>query len=140
MSSYRKPPLVITQDDLDILERLIGRAASPTSDRLRDEIARAKIVPAGEAADRCRIGAWVSYEDLASGQTRRIQLVLPDAADIDRQKVSVLSPVGTALIGLKPGAAFHWRDAGNREHRLRVLEVGTTDGEGEMPPPGEAEC
>lgn len=121
----RKPRLLITTKDLEILTTMVG--AAPTTAGailLADEIDRAMVVNEGfKARAFCRIGSWVTYEDLQSGQTREIQLVLPADADIDKQRVSALSLVGASLVGLTPGAAFSWTDEKGRPHRLKVLDV-----------------
>ena len=90
---------------------------------LEEELDRAVIV--GEASTRpfCRLGSWVSYEDLNSGQRREIRLVLPAEADIDKRQVSILSLVGAALLGLAVDAEFSWVDDKGRPHRLKVLDV-----------------
>lgn len=123
----KKPRILITAQDLETLEALVGHSASKTggSALLEEELARAVVVKgASDARPFCRIGSWVSYEDLGSGQVREIQVVLPPEADIDRGRVSVLSLVGASLLGLAPGAEFGWADDGGRPHRLKVLRMG----------------
>lgn len=121
----RKPRLLITATDLEILESMVGHAPASAAARLLDEeLARAVVVnDAFNARPFCRIGSWVTYEDLGSGQTREIQLVLPADADIDQSRVSVLSLVGVSLLGLAVDAEFGWTDDKGRPHRLRVLDV-----------------
>ena len=126
--SRRAPAIQITEADFAVLETMIGRSATrgPVIDLLETELGRAKVVKPGSARSAfCGIGSWVTYEDLTSGQVRTIQLVLPADADIDRRQVSVLSHVGVSLLGLSPDAEFTWTNANGRQHRLKVLEVGT---------------
>ena len=121
----RKPRLLITATDLQTLESMVGHAPASAAARLLDEeLARAGVVnDAFNARPFCRIGSWVTYEDLGSGQTREIQLVLPADADIDNRRVSVLSLVGVSLLGLAVDAEFGWTDDKGRPHRLRVIDV-----------------
>lgn len=123
----RKPRILITNQDLELLESLVGSSVSRTAaiELLEEELARAAVVN-DEFSGRpfCRIGSWVTYEDLGSGQIRNIQIVLPGEADIDKRRMSVLSAVGASLLGLAPEAEFGWTDDGGRPHRLKVLGVG----------------
>jgi regulator of nucleoside diphosphate kinase len=57
------------------------------------------------------------------GQPRRVTLVFPGDADISEGKISILTPVGTALIGLAPGQSIAWTARDGRRHRLTVLKV-----------------
>lgn len=121
----RKPQLLITAADLETLEAMIGHSPTSAAARLlEEELGRAVVVNESfKARPFCRIGTRVSYEDLGSGQTREIRLVMPADADIDKRQVSVLSLVGVSLLGLTLGAEFEWTDDNGRPHRLRVLDV-----------------
>ena len=55
---------------------------------------------------------------------RTITLVYPGDADISEGKVSVLTPIGTALLGLSEGQSMHWTARDGREHELTVTAVG----------------
>lgn len=126
--SARQPPIQVTEDDLAVLETMLGRSTARTAaiDLLEVELARAKVVkPTAAARPFCGIGSWVTYEDLTSSQIRTIQIVLPADADIDKQRVSVLSHVGVSLLGLVANAEFSWTDGNGRQHRLKVLQVGS---------------
>lgn len=121
----KKPQLLITTSDLELLESMVGH--SPTSAAaklLEEELDRAVVV--GESFNGrpfCRIGSRITYEDQGAGQTREIKLVLPADSDIDKRCVSVLSLVGAALLGLTTDAEFDWTDDRGRPHRLKVLDV-----------------
>ncbi|WP_332658833.1 GreA/GreB family elongation factor [Brevundimonas sp.] len=122
----RKPRILITSQDLETLQTLLDHAPARTAgvDLLELELGRAVVV--GESYNArpfCRLGSWATYEDAAGGQPSRIQLVLPSEADIDQQRVSVLTPVGACLLGLTPDAEIEWRDDRGRPHRLRLVEV-----------------
>lgn len=123
--AVRKPRLLMTTQDHEIIASMIGRAPSSAAAMLlADELDRA--VTVDEASDTrpfCRIGSLVTYEDQTSGQIREIKLVLPAHADIDKSRVSILSLVGAALLGLAVGAEFGWIDDRGRPHRLKVLDA-----------------
>jgi len=125
--SARKPRILITARDMEILESMLD--LSPTRNAalnlLEEELGRAVVVNQELKANPfCRIGSWVTYEDMTSGQVRNIQLVMPAEADIDKRQVSVLSLVGVSLLGLVADAEFSWTDDKGRPHRLRVVHVG----------------
>ena len=125
-ASARPPPIYITAVDHQRLSGLVGSSitVSPGAALLRDELDRATIVGAGASARRfARIDSAVTYEDCATGKVRTVQLVLPDAADIDANRVSVLTPVGAALLGLKVGQTFAWGEKDGRPRTLRILDV-----------------
>ncbi len=124
--AVRKPRILITSRDLELLELMVGPSTARTAaiELLEEELARAAVVnDAFSARPFCRIGSWVTYEDLGSGQIRNIQIVPPGDADIDKRQVSVLSLVGASLLGLAPDAEFGWTDDNGRPHRLKVLSV-----------------
>jgi regulator of nucleoside diphosphate kinase len=125
--AVRKPRILITSQDLELLESMVGPSTFRTAaiELLEEELSRAAVVNDDfSARSFCRIGSWVTYEDLGSGQIRNIQIVLPGEADIDKRRVSVLSAVGASLLGLAPDAEFGWTDDNGRPHRLKVLSVG----------------
>ena len=123
----RRPRILITGQDLKILGSMVGNASSGTAAilLLEEELDRAVVVKDSYSAQPfCRIGSWVTYENLTTSQVRNIQIVLPAEADIDQQKVSILSLVGASLLGLVADAEFDWTDDSGRPHRLKVLHVG----------------
>ena len=124
----RRPRILITSQDMQILESMVGRSSSTgaAAALLEEELSRAVLVNETlSVRPFCRIGSWVTYEDLTSGQVRNIQIVLPGDADIDKRQVSVLSLVGVSLLGLTADTEFGWTDDNGRPHSLRVLEVGS---------------
>jgi regulator of nucleoside diphosphate kinase len=90
---------------------------------LLHELERAEILPdTAMPADVVRIGSQVEFE-VDDGRRLSLQLVLPENADINAGKISVLTPVGAALIGLSPGQAMMWSGNDGKERRLTVVGV-----------------
>lgn len=123
------PKITITSRDSTRLLRLLE--ASMEEPRLRrvaefldEEMARAEIV-APEAVEPILVtmGSRVEYEDLMTGQRRSIALVYPQDADADAERLSVLSPVGAALLGLSEGQESTWQLADGQRRRLKILKV-----------------
>src|SRR6187402_1633478 len=105
----QEPPIVLDAAWSDRLEDLaavaIRRGLGAVGDRLMAEVARATVLPSAEMpADVVNIGSAVRYRDEMTGREQTVSLVLPQDVDIDRGRISVLTPVGAALIGLRAGA------------------------------------
>ena len=124
----RRPRIVISADDLTHIEALAEGAIDRNpalADRLLDEIGRAHIVAAARMpANVIGIGSSVTYRDGATGQERTVTLVYPEDADIALQRVSVMTPIGVALLGLSEGASFYWDTRDNQRRMLTVIKVG----------------
>jgi regulator of nucleoside diphosphate kinase len=118
-----RPTLVIGRRDHETLMQLgLAGAGSETGDDLLDEIERARIVPEEKLpADVVRMGSRVRYA--AGGAERDVTLVYPADADISAGRISVLTPIGTALIGLKSGQKIAWEDRNGRQHVLEIIAV-----------------
>ena len=98
-------------------------ALSPPPE-LRAELERAIVVPLDSMwPGIVTMGSRVRYRDDLSGQEREVVVVFPDEADPGRGKVSVLAPVGAALIGLAEGQTIEWAFPDGRPRHLSVLAV-----------------
>jgi regulator of nucleoside diphosphate kinase len=122
----QRPPIVLTALDRERLFALLGDALTTVDKEtvrfLREEIERADIAPDDVAPNSVvRLGCDVKFVDHADARIRRAQLVLPEGTQCNRC-ISVLSPIGSALIGLGPGQSIRWTEQG-RERSLAVLEV-----------------
>jgi regulator of nucleoside diphosphate kinase len=126
--SLALPKIVIGPDDHETLGNLVdvaGHDQQQAAELLRQELARARIVPVAKlAGDVVRIGSRVRYR-IGPGPERTVQLVLPYMADIALNRVSVLTPVGAALIGLSHGQVMPFTATDGRRQVLQVMEVGS---------------
>jgi regulator of nucleoside diphosphate kinase len=123
---HRKPAITVTRTDSERLWRLAESFAyrnPPVAEGLIAELDRAKVVDDGRlAADVVRMGSSLRFtSDL--GEDRRVTLVFPGEADIAEGKVSILTPIGVALIGLAAGQSIDWTARDGRTHRLTVESV-----------------
>ena len=90
------------------------------AEELLAELDRANIVEDGRlAGDVVRMGSSLRFTS-DMGEDRRVSLVFPGEADIAEGKVSILTPIGVALIGLSAGHSIDWRARDGRTHRLTV--------------------
>jgi regulator of nucleoside diphosphate kinase len=123
--SLQKPEIAIPEEDLDRLSGLAAAAFAKTPDvaeYLESEIERAKILPRGASSEHVvRMGGRAVYRDETTGAIHDITLVYPHEADIEQGRVSVLTPVGAALLGLRPGQSIHWTTRSGETRRLTIL-------------------
>lgn len=123
----RRPNIVINADDLAHIEALADGAMQRNpalADRLLDEISRARIVPPAEMpADVAAIGSTVTYRDETTGLEKTMTLVYPENADISLNRISIMTPIGVALLGLSEGAAFYWDTRDDQRRLLTVIRV-----------------
>jgi regulator of nucleoside diphosphate kinase len=120
----RKTSIYIAEEQLEQLQHVADLAASPVGDLLRQEVDRAIVLTHEDSPTTfVRLNSLVEYMDLLSGRTRRLALVVPQEADVDQGRVSVVTPVGAALLGLVPGLPFSWTAADGQPHALVVLKV-----------------
>lgn len=126
ISAKRKADIVVTQGDYQRLQGLANAARQrqpEIAEELAGELDRAGVVADGEIApDVVRMGSSVEYRTEA-GATRTVTLVFPGEADIAEGKVSILTPIGTALLGLSPGQSIDWLARDGQSHRLTILSV-----------------
>ncbi len=123
----RHPKIVINADDLTHIEALAEGAMQRNpalADRLLSELGRARIVKAQKMPKTAiGIGSTVSYIDGTTGQARRVTLVYPEQADIARNRISLMTPIGVALLGLSEGDSFYWDTRDNQRRMLTVTRV-----------------
>jgi regulator of nucleoside diphosphate kinase len=125
---YGTPPIMLGRRDAAALTGVAldsmlsaPRSAAP----LLREVDRATIVPDLELPDDvAAIGSQVCFRNLRTCGLHRVMLAAPAAADgAGAQVVSVLSPLGSALIGLRPGQSIRWPDLDGGCMRLAVVAV-----------------
>lgn len=119
------PRIVVSRFDQERLEKLLSSVgARPDLDALREEIDRAEIVePEAIPPDRVTMNSRVRFADLESKDEHEITLVFPAHADVGKNRISVLAPVGSALLGLSVGDTIEWPLPNARSRRLRVVAV-----------------
>jgi len=121
--------IVITEADYVRLQRLVESSRvfrqrdAKHLDDLEQELERAAIMKAAEVpSDVVTMNSRVRVKDLNSGRITTYQIVFPREADIARNRISVLAPIGTGLLGYSAGTTIEWQvPSGMR--RFRILEV-----------------
>ena len=91
--------------------------------RLQEEIQRAKIVEPREIPiDVITMNSRVRLRDLDSGEQMEVSLVYPSASDAAAKKISVLAPIGTAILGYRTGDSVEWQVPAGVRH-LKIEDV-----------------
>jgi regulator of nucleoside diphosphate kinase len=123
----RKPRITLTADDYARLSTLADAAMNNMPDlaaELADELGRAEVLAPGDTPEQtvC-MNSEVTFRDDTSGKLQTVTLVYPNEADILQGRISVLTPVGTALIGLRTADAISWQTPAGEQRQLTVLSV-----------------
>ena len=119
------PSIRVTARDLARLDALLENPAyrqHPGAAALQRELDRADVLPDDEADTTVGMHARVECVDEHDGTRRTLTLVFPHEADADTGRVSILAPVGSALLGLTIGQRIDWPSNG-RTLRLQVISV-----------------
>ncbi len=121
-----KPSLIVGDVDhrnLVSLALAMEKATPDVSEALLAELDRARVVPQGKVPPQAvRMGSSVIFRTNGAAE-RRVTLVVPGEADIDAGRISVMTPIGAALIGLSAGQSIQWRARDGREQELTIVEV-----------------
>ena len=121
----RLPSLLIRRTDFDNLQHLLDTSGAARDaavlEHLEQELARAEVVeqvPPGVVT----MNSTVLFEDAETGARREVRLCYPHEARREPGCVSVLAPVGSALLGVREGESIDWQVPGGLR-RLRVVQV-----------------
>ena len=118
------PQIYLTPEDMDRLLRLVESRPGKEAERLERELVRANVVPREQMPqDVVTMNSRVLFENETTHERREVTLVYPGSADIDAGKISVLVPVGTALLGLQVGQSIDWELPGGEKQRYRIVSV-----------------
>ncbi len=119
------PAIHLTLSDYQYISRLLADVPlkSESLQRLRQELARAVVLePALIPSTVVGLNSRVRLQDLDTGEVEEYVLVAPDRADAGQQRISLLAPIGAALIGYREGNEIAWPTPGGTR-RLRLLQV-----------------
>jgi regulator of nucleoside diphosphate kinase len=121
--------ILVTDDDARKLRTLlVGVRERSVRDRdhlqrLDDELDRARVVAASEIpADVVTMNSKLALRDLDTGEEMMFTVVFPSEANADEHRISVLAPLGTAVLGYRAGDAIEWVVPG-RTRRIRIESV-----------------
>jgi regulator of nucleoside diphosphate kinase len=122
-----RPNIVISSLDAERLEALLDslpKGAFPGKEGLESELARADIVaPKDVPATVITMNSTVRFRVESTPEEFTLTLVYPKDVDSSSSKISILAPVGSALLGLSVGDSIEWPKPGGGVLRVRVEEV-----------------
>ena len=121
------PSLIVSSRDFDRLEQLLDSPAlrrHPAALALMGELRRADVLPPDQVPDGVvTMRSTVECDDENTGEHHRLTLVYPHEANVDSGHVSILTPVGSALLGMSVGQTIDWQAPGDRALRLRMTSI-----------------
>jgi len=128
-NSAEERAIFITEYDLARLEELLEKVSTEDSrdskhlNELEDELLRAEVVePRDIPADVITMNSQVCLKDLDSGEELVYTLVFPNDARLEENRISILAPVGTALLGYRVADTIKWKVPGGIR-RLKVKKI-----------------
>ncbi|HNQ46672.1 MAG TPA: nucleoside diphosphate kinase regulator [Syntrophorhabdus sp.] len=122
----RKREIFVTQRDMERLQALIeigGRQDAAYLESLEEELDQAKVVdPKDIPNDVVTMNSTVLIKDLDSNEEKTLVLVFPGKTNINENAISILAPLGTALIGYREGDIIDWEVPSGKK-RIQVIKV-----------------
>ncbi len=127
MNAHEEKPVVITEEDYQLLKPYISSIPAHNEMSLSSELQRA-IVVAKDAFPRhtVRINSKVTVLELNTNKVLEFTIVMPAHADMHQNKISILTPMAAALIGFRKAEEVQWKVPGGWK-RFRILDVVNRD-------------
>lgn len=123
----KKTRIVLTSRDFDRLEALLNSLppnAFPNKASLEKELERAEVVaPEQIPPNVVTMNSTVHFTIADSGEDFRLTLVYPKDVEGQADRISVLAPIGSALLGLSVGDELEWPRPGGGMSKVRVVDV-----------------
>ena len=122
-----RPKIIISSLDAIRLEKLLESlpdSVFPGKDDLEAELARAEVVDPKEIPSTVEtMNSTVKFEIVSTSKDFYLTLVYPKDVDANGGTISVLAPVGSALLGLSQGDEIEWPKPGGGVLQVRIKEV-----------------
>lgn len=123
----KQPPIVVSEQDLERLEKLVASLSSapvPGLEELEEELSRADVVPSTAIPPNVvTMNSTVRFREVDSDREFQLALVYPRDQGVDGSTISILAPVGSALLGLSEGETIEWPKPGGGSLHVRIEEV-----------------
>ena len=122
-----RPQIHLLASESDLVAGLALRAEDRNpvvAAMLLEEIERAELhEPATLPEDAVMLGSQVDFVDEKTCQLRKVRIVLPGEANIAEGRISILTPMGAALYGLRAGSSIDWPDLDGNKRRISIIRV-----------------
>lgn len=116
--------ILVTDQDFHRLSALVSQVDGQWAEALEEELSRANVISQREIPnDVVTMNSRVRFIDETSGQESEITLVFPQDANLSEGRISILAPVGIALLGLSVGQAIDWKMPSGVVKKLKVQGV-----------------
>jgi len=115
---------MITDKDLLKIRSILGNVGGENLENLDYELERATVIPVQEAPnDLVTMHSKVKILNVQDNKEMVVTLVYPNETNTAEGKISILAPLGSAIIGLRVDQEINWTFPDKKEKTLRVLEV-----------------
>ena len=116
--------ILITERDYLRIRHILSKVPSEDFENLEIEIERAKIIDEREVPlDLVRMNSTVKFMTLQDEKVNTLTLVFPEEANFSEGKISILAPLGSALIGLRVDQEINWMFPDGKTKTIKILEV-----------------
>lgn len=125
-----RPTIIINELDAERIDRLLEKpefASLPVADALNEELDRAQMcTPETMPHDVVTMNSQVKFRNLTTGEELTRTLVYPAQMTDSSMQLSVLAPVGAALLGLRTGDTIHWEPRAAPQPIWKCLSCSTS--------------
>lgn len=108
-------PIVLSKKDHGLITEYLRNGTwlkpsdQPTASQLEAELKRAEVVDNSELpSDVVSLNSSVTVKEMRSGSRMTLKIVIPELANVKEKRISILSPIGTALIGFRKADIVQW--------------------------------
>lgn len=116
--------LLLSVEDYQRLAELVLTHEAEHMEQLLTELDRATILAAEQMPPTVvKMNSTLVFKDLDSGEESEVTLVYPEQSDIAKKRISVLAPMGSALIGLSEGQDIKWALPSGKVRRIQVIRI-----------------
>ncbi len=122
MAKERK--IYVTETDLSRLEALVDNSSVPNIEALRDELSQAIVVRSENIPpDVVTMNSKIRFRDMDTGEESEMTLVYPGSANVEKNQISIMAPVGSAVFGLSVNDEIEWPMPSNKKRALKIISI-----------------
>lgn len=116
--------ILLSYENYKRIAEIINVTDSNEKEKLREELERATVLKNEDIPhDVVTMNSEIVFKDLKNNRESTVMVVFPQDANIEQQKISVLAPIGAALIGLRVGQQIEWPLPSGEVRRIEVTRI-----------------